>query len=116
MTSGTTDGEVNGNDIELDYTLPRDSKHATPDNDLPDDLLCGLCDALPPASTRLKLCAECDMFICGACALLPSRCKHAIGRNRNTECAKNGEPPDKQSVKATEQSRSVQLDRTCLNW
>ena len=33
------------------------------------DPLCSVCDALPPAGTKLKFCKECKWYICGACEL-----------------------------------------------
>ena len=64
--------------IELDYRLPRDAMSNTSEP----DLLCEVCNALPPAGTKLNICIKCDGILCGACELLPSHCQHIIAGSK----------------------------------
>ena len=61
-------------EIELDYNLPRDQCSNASEN----DLLCGVCDALTPAGSKLNVCINCDEVLCGYCATLPSSCQHVM--------------------------------------
>ena len=64
--------------IELDYCLPRDAMS----NASEPDLLCEVCNALPPAGTKLNICIKCDGILCGACELLPSHCQHMMAGSK----------------------------------
>ena len=67
-------------EIELDYNLPRDQCSNVSDN----DLLCGVCNALPPAGSKLHICMNCSEVLCGYCETLPSSCQHAMaGRKKH---------------------------------
>ena len=61
--------------IELDYTLPRDQCRNTPPEI---DLLCSVCCALPPAGSKLHICIKCNDILCGLCETLPSKCQHTM--------------------------------------
>ena len=61
-------------EIELDYNLPRDQCSNASEN----DLLCGICDALPPAGSKLHVCINCNEVLCGYCETLPSSCQHVM--------------------------------------
>ena len=65
-------------EIELDYQLPID----TCSNISVSDLLCEVCNALPPAGTNLNICIKCNDMFCGVCELLPSSCHHVMAGSR----------------------------------
>ena len=99
-THDTTDS------IELDYVLP---KLIINNNQY--DLLCDLCDALPPSGTRLNLCVNCNIFICGQCTLVPSNCEHSMGHNGKIICSMPQKPsPSDVPVYRTLKSREPVFD------
>ena len=76
--SGPTTRTDSVDDIELDYTLPRDQCSNASEN----DLLCSVCSALPPYGSKLHFCVNCSDILCGYCELLPSNCHHVMAGSK----------------------------------
>ena len=89
--------------IELDYRLPRDAMSNTSEP----DLLCEVCNALPPAGTKLNICIKCDGILCGACELLPSHCQHVMAGSKKQSYRRRSKPSSTLDLNLLEQGRAL---------
>ena len=84
-----TSSDAYSDKIELDYKLPLE----TSPNFSPPDLVCEICQALPPAGTKLNICIKCNTMFCGVCESLPSPCEHVmVGTCENKSAEKTPKP------------------------